>query len=173
MASVFTIAIAILAIVYWQRLQQQEQMDKQLAQAQMNIGKVQIAKLVADKTKLEAQLGEATSQLEIAQARLSRPVESSTVTRTLFDVAENHRLEVIEMTSSVPSKGKLAGVEFSLMSLTARVEGDTGNIIGFIIDLNNHFSTGIIRNVSIIIPEASSGEKATADVRMVIYTYEG
>ncbi len=170
---ILTIAIASLAIVYFQQVQQHKQLNEQLIQVQTNTEKAQITKLVLDKTELEAQLGEVEPQFEVVQGALSQPILSSTVTRTLFDIAEDHGLEIIEMTSTVPSKEKLAGVEFSLITLTTHVEGDSSNMVDFIIDLNNHFPTGIIRNVTITIPENSSGEKATVDILMVIYTRQG
>lgn len=171
-ACVLVIAIASLAIVHFKQFQQQKLLQEQLAQLQTNLGQAQTTKLVSDRVELETQLDEATSQLEIVQSMLSRPIESSVVTRGLFDLAENHGLEVTEMTYSIPSQGVLAGVEFSMISLTARVEGDAADIIGFVIDLNNNFSTSIIKTVAITVPDTANGEKATADIRMVIYTYQ-
>ncbi len=171
-ACVLVIAIASLAIVHFKQFQQQKLLQEQLAQLQTNLGQAQTTGLVSDRTELETQLDEATSRLEIVQSMLSRPIESSVVTRSLFDLAENHGLEVTEMTYSIPSQGALAGVEFSLISLTARVEGDAADIIGFVIDLNNNFSTSIIETVTITVPDTTNGEEATADIRMVIYTYQ-
>ena len=168
-ACVFAIASAYLGVIHLQQVQQQKQLDEQFIQVQTNLENTQITKLISRRAELEAQLGEAKAQLEIKQAELSRPIESSTVARTLFDVAEAHGLEVTEMTSSVPSQESLEGVDFSLISLTARVEGNAPNMINFIIDLNTHFGTSVIRSAIITIPEDS--ERATVTVMMVIYTY--
>jgi len=170
---VLVIAIAILGTIFFQQIQQQTELDEELIKVQTVLGKTQTKELVSQKTDLEAQLGEATSQRGILQNMLSSPIKSSTVTRTLFDIAEGHGLEVVEMTSSVPSRGNLEGVDFSLVLLTARVEGNAPNIIDFIIDLNSHFSTGIIRSVHVTIPDNSTEEKAAVDVSFVVYTLGG
>ncbi|MDP3879859.1 MAG: hypothetical protein Q8Q07_06105 [Dehalococcoidales bacterium] len=169
-AVVFAIASTYLGVVHLQQVQQQNRLDEQFEQIQTKLENVKITRLISRKAELETQLGEAKVQLETAQIALSRPVESSMVTRALFDVAEAHSLEVIQMTSSSPSKANLEGADFSLLTLTARIEGSAPNLINFIIDLNTYFGTSVVKSVTINIPEDSG--KATVDVMMVIYIYQ-
>ncbi|MFC1873897.1 hypothetical protein ACFLYX_01195 [Chloroflexota bacterium] len=169
---VFVIAIVSLAVIRFQQIQQQKQLDEQLTHTQANLGKIQVTDLSSNKTALETQLDEVTSQLEMLQGMFSNTIESSAVTRALFNIAEAYSLEVTEMTSSVPPEENFQGVDFSQILLTAHVEGDASNIVDFITDLNNHFSAGVIKTVNITITENLGVEKAAVDVNMTIYTYE-
>ena len=170
--AVFVIATASLGIIYFQQFQRQEELDKQLAQAQTNLDNAQVTRLISDKAELEVRLVEATARLETVKGTLINQIESSTVVETLFDVAEAHNLEIIELTSSVSSKQNLAGVNFSAILLTARVKGNASNVIDFVIDLNNRFNTGVTGSVTVTIPENSGGDGTTVDVRMTIYSYQ-
>ncbi|MFC1918859.1 hypothetical protein ACFLUN_00985 [Chloroflexota bacterium] len=169
---VFVIAIVSLALVHFYQVQQHKQLDEQLAQTQTSLRETQINQLISDKTALEVRLNELISQLEVVQGIFSNPVGSSTITKALFDIAEAHQLEVTEMTSSVPTEEDFHGIVFSQILLTAHVEGDASNMVDFIIDLNNHFSTGKIKTVNITITENPGVERTALDVNMTIYTHK-
>ncbi len=169
---VFVIPVVSLAVILFYQVEQHKQLDEQLARTQTSLEKTQITQLILDKTALETRLNELISQLEVAQGIFSNPIGSSTVTQALFDIAEAHQMEVTEMTSSVPSEENFQGIAFSQILLTAHVEGDAANMVDFIIDLNNHFSTGVIKTVNVTITENLGVERAALDVNMTIYTHE-
>jgi hypothetical protein len=166
------IAVASLSLNYYQQVQRYNQINAQFVQTQKSLEKTQIPKLLSSKSELEAELSEKTLQLENTQARLSIPIASSIITKTLFDVADNHRLEVGEMTSSSPHTETLEGIKLSQTELTARVEGNLSDIIHFIIDLNKRFNTSVIRSVTVDVPKDSSEENSSMVFKMDIYTIE-
>ena len=70
----------------------------------------------------------------------------------------------------MPMDETLEGIELSQTSLTARVEGDSTNLVGFIIDIDRRFSTGVIRFVNIEYSQNPETENSSAEFTMYIYT---
>ena len=170
---IFIIAVIGLGTIRYQQIQQQNQLNEQLAQAQSRLGGVKLEQLSSRQAELEGQLSQATSQFEAVKAILSQPVGSVAASSILFDIAKAHGVEVTEMTSSGPVTESLEGVTCSVISLTAKVEGDVPNLVSFVAKLNSHFTTGVVKSITITIPETTSEEKASASIEMVVYTYRG
>jgi hypothetical protein len=172
-AGVFIIALAGLGLVRSQQVSEQSQLNLELELIQSRLESIQPGQLSSKQEELESQLSQATSQFEAVTAILSQPAGSVTASSILFDVAKAHGLEVTEVTSPGPTSDSLEGVACSVTSLTARVEGDVPNLVSFITKLNSHFTTGVVKSITITIPETISGEKASADIQLVVYTHQG
>ena len=170
---IFVIALIALGTVRSQQVGQQAELNEELAQAQSNLMGVQLERFSSRQANLEKQLSQTTSQFEAFKAILSQSVGSIAASSILFDIAEAHGLEVTEMTSSTPATERLEEVACSLISLTARVEGDVPNLVSFVTKLNNHFTTGVAKSIIITIPEANSDEKASVDIQLAVYTHQG
>ncbi len=166
------IAVAGLSVRYFHQINQYNKINEQLVQIRANLDKTQVSILQSNKTELEEELSEKTLQLENTQAQLSIPMASSIITKTLFDVADNHRLKVNEMASSLPQIQTQDGVKLSQTELTASVEGNLSDIIRFIIALDKRFSTGVIKSVVIEIPPDDIEGDSSIDFKMDIYTVE-
>lgn len=169
----FIIILAGLGVVRYQQVYQQNQMNEKLALNQSGLEQIRLEPLSAREGELEEQLGQTTSQFEAVKAILSQPIESVTVSTTLFDIIEAYGLEVTQMASSNLAGGGLEGISCSGISLTAKVEGDVNDLINFTTELNSYFATSIVKSITITIPETASEEKASADIQLVIYTYQG
>ena len=184
-AGIFVIALIGLGMVHYQQVQQHNQLNEELTLAQMKLNGFQLAQLSDQQGELEEQLSQATSQFEAVKAMLSQPVGNIAASSILFDFAEAHELEVTEMTSSGPVTENLEEVTCSVISLTAKVEGDVHNLVSFVAKLNSHFTTGVVKSVEINIPETTDEgegegeeeeqekEKASADIQLVVYTHQG
>jgi len=169
----FIIISATLGVVFSQQVSEQNQLNEKLVLAKSNLERVRLEKSSSRQAELEGQLSQVTSQFEAVKAIFSQPVGSTAVTGILFDVAEAHGLEVTELSSSGQATESLEGVTCSVISLTAKVEGDILNLVNFVTKLNNHFTTGVVKSIEITIPETTSGEKASADIQLVVYTHQG
>jgi len=170
---IVVIAFASLGTVLYDRLGEQSQLNEQLALTQSNLNRVQLKTLTSQQVELEKQLGETTSQFEAIKTIISQPLGSIAVTATLFDIAEAHNVEVIQMSSPSPTDSALEGVTYSVISLTAEVEGDVLNLVSFVKALNSFFTTGVINSVMITIPQTNNREKSLADIELFVYTYRG
>lgn len=172
-AGFLIIIIAGLGMVYFQKVDEQNQLSEQLALAQSGVSGMQLERLSSQQTDLEGQLSQAISQFEAVKAILSQPMSSVTVWSISFDVAKAHDLEITEITSSGLTSDSLEGITYSVLSLTVKIEGDVPNIVNFVTQLNSYFTTGVVKSVVITVPETTNGESASANIEVIIYTYRG
>ncbi|MFC2056192.1 hypothetical protein ACFLTO_01310 [Chloroflexota bacterium] len=169
----FVIVLGGLLMVRSRQVDEQNQLSEQLRLSQSRLQGIQPERLSSQQAELEKQFSQATSQFEAAKAILSQPVDSITAVTTLFEVAKIHGLVVTEMTSPGPTEESLEGATLSVISLTAKVEGDLPNLVNCITTLDSFFTTGVVKSVAITVPEAAGGDNASASVQLVVYTYRG
>ena len=194
-AGIFIITFASLGVARFQQLDEKDQLSGELAVAQHRLGKFQLKQLDSQKQELEQQLDKATAQLETAKNEISQPIESITVTDSLFDIARACGVEVTDIISSDLTDGELAGIPSSVINLSIRVEGYVPDLINFVSKLNNDFAVGVVSSVKMNIPqeveEETEGELAeegeeeeeeqaeeetdmpSANIQLVIYSYQG
>jgi len=169
----FIIAFASLGIVRSQQVQEQDQLNQELTQAQLRLNEFQLEQLSSQHEELEKQLSQTISQFEAARTMLSQPIGSITTSGLLFDIAAACGVEVTEISSSGLASDDLEGVTCSVLPLSARVEGDVSDLVSFITNLYGELTNGIVKSVEISIPETTSEEKPSANIQLVIYTYQG
>ena len=172
-AGIFIIAVAGLGMVGFQKLEEKNKLDKQLTSSQTQLQGIQLESLSSQPAELERQLSQLTPEFEAVKANISQPVSSLAAAATLFDVAQNNGLVVIEMTSSSPTNQNLEGVTLSGMLMTAKVEGKVSKMVGFIKALNDLLKTGAVMSVDIAVPETTNGDNATASIELILYNYRG
>jgi len=169
---VFIIAMVGLGAVRYQQVNQQNQMNEELALAEMKLNEFKLEQLSDRQGELEEQLSQTISQLGAAKAIFSQPNGSIVASGILLDIAEAYGVEVTEISSSGLASGELEGIACSVLPLDARVEGDVPALINFITRLNSDLTTGVVRSAEISIPEAT-GEESSANIQLVIYSYQG
>ena len=170
---IFMIISVGLGVVRYQQIQQQNTLNEKLALAQSRLNGIQLERLSQRQEELEQQLSQTLSESETARTTLSQPIGSISISNTLFDIAEANSVEIIEISSSGLANEELAGITCAALPLTARVEGEVTDLVGFITKLNSDLVTSLVRSVDIRIPETTSETKSTAYIQMVIYTYQG
>jgi len=169
----FVITFASLGVIRSQQVHQHNQLSEELASAQLKLKGVRLEQLSYQQGELEKGLSQTISQFEAARAMLSQPIESIATSSILFDIAEAYGVEVTEISSSGPASDDLEGIPCSVLSLIARVEGEVPDLVSFITKLNGDLATGVVKSVVISIPEMTGEEKASVNIRLVIYTYQG
>lgn len=172
-AGIFIIVFAGVCMVFFQRLGEQDKLSEELKAVQVRLGGIQLGPLSSEKTELEEQLSQTTSQFEAVKAVLSQPIGSIAASDILLDIAQEHGVAVTEMSSSAPAEGGLEEVSCSVISLIAKVEGDVSTLVSFITDLNSRLTTGVVKSVTITIPETFISDNATADIQIAFYNYQG
>jgi len=53
------------------------------------------------------------------------------------------------------------------------VEGELTDLVSYITRLNSDLDTGFVKSVEINVPETNSKDKPSANIQLVIYTYQG
>ncbi|MBA7630834.1 hypothetical protein ES703_38359 [subsurface metagenome] len=163
---IFVIAAAGLFMVHSGQLDEQTQLNKQLAVKQTELRGVQLEQLSAKQTELEKQLSQATSQFEAVKAPFSELAGSTTAISTFLKVAKANGLEVTEITSPDPAEDKLGELTCWVVPLSAEVKGDMPNLVSFLLELNSSLVNGVITSVT-------TGENDSAKIELVVYTYRG
>jgi len=172
---ILVIAFGSLGAVRFQQINQHTRLSEELASSQLQLKKFQLDKLSYRQSELESHLNQAISQFEAAEATLSQSVGSIATSSILFNIAVANGVEVTEVSSPGSASDSLGGVTCSVLTLTATVEGDVPNLVSFITQLNNDLKAGFVKSVDISIPEENSeeGEKPSADIQLLVYTYQG
>ena len=179
---IFVITFGSLGAARSQQLNEGKQLSDELAVAEMRLSKFDLKQLYSQQQGLEEQINQTTSQLEIAKVRLSQPNDSTTITDAIFRIAQVSGVELIEISSSSLTQGKLDKVGGLLLTLNTLVRGDVPNLIDFIMRLNNDLPTAIVKSAEITIPEATDNvtDNATteakppsANVQLEVFTYQG
>lgn len=170
---VFVIALTGLAKVHFEQSGEQKKVNEQLGLAQSRLSELPLEELFFRQSELAGQLSQTTSQFNEVNAIISQPISSINISNTFFDVAKTFGLEVTELTSTTPTIGSLEGLNCLMITLTATVKGEVSNIVNFITGMNFYLKTGTIKSTIITIPEAASGDNASANIQLVVYNYQG
>ena len=170
---VFIIPLASLGTIHSQQVHQQNQLKEELASAELKLKGFQLEQLPYQQEELETRLSQTISQSEAAKSMLSPPIDNIAISSIVFDIAEAYGVAVIEIVSSGLTSDNLEGIPFSVLSFTVMVEGGIPGLVSFITRLNSDFTTGVVKLVKIGIPETTGEEKASANIQLVIYTYQG
>ncbi len=164
------IILASLGLVYAQQIREQNQLDDKPVQARLKLTELQIEQLSSQKAELEKQLSQTISKVETTRTTFSEQIETVTIIDTLLDVAVAKSVEVVELTFS-ETASKQAG-NGSIRTISAKVSGDISNLVSFISVLNGRFTTGMVESLTINVPETTN-EKASANIKLVVYNYGG
>jgi len=186
---IFIVLCASLGMAYSRQSQEQSQLDQELSLAQQRLKQFSPEKFSTQQEELESRLAQTGSQIKAAKDNLRQSLESIEVTDALFTAAETYQVEIIEISSSALTEKGLEGVTCSVLSLTATVEGEVSNLIGFVSNLSWQFPTGVVQSVKINVPEVTEEEgeeegegeegeeeeleKPSANIVLSIHTYEG
>ncbi len=163
---VFIITSTSLGAVYIQQVNKKNQLNEELTVAEVRLNGFQ-------QEVLETQLGKILSQLETDRATLSQPVGSIAITDTLFDVAQDYTVEIIWISSTGLISTQLEGIPCSGQPITMEVEGSVHALVGFITNLGNYLGTAAVQSIAISVPEMTSGQEPSANIQLVVYTYQG
>jgi len=172
-AGVFVIILASLGMVAFQSYTEQSELKEQHSQIQSQLQEISLEQLTSQQSELKNQLNQAESQLESVRGILSDSVGSVDGATGIFKIAESYDLLVTEITSPGPDNENLEGVNFQVVSLIAEVNGNVKDLLKFTTDLNKYFTTGVIKTVTITVPDGIDTDNATASVQLVVYTYRG
>jgi hypothetical protein len=194
-AGVFIIVMAVLLMLYSQQVNDEEQMEASLADAQ-----ALLPQLIAERedwenqlSQLENQLVQGASALEKSVAKFPEGVESIEYGEEFFLMAHDCDLEIVGFTASEPRQEKVEDtvtytvtyfeVEVSPATVPptnedayeAYVDDAIANMLDFIDTVVNgeYFTAATVGQVIIEIPEVTAGERPVAIIKLTIYCYQG
>ncbi|MBI4295942.1 MAG: hypothetical protein HY667_02355 [Chloroflexi bacterium] len=168
----FAIVLVSLGAMRSQQMRESSEVNAKLSSNGVQMNALRLEQLTTQKEALENRLEQATDELKKAKAVFSQATDSLSVTTTLFSVAKANGVEVTEAVSTGLAKETYEGIAFSVLPLNVKVEGELVPLIGFIDQINSKVPTGVIKAISINIPETGKG-KPSVNLQLALYTYQG
>lgn len=172
-AGVFIVILIGLGLSNSQQAKEKDKLDEDLSITEMRLDKLQFTTMQQDLGKIQEQIDENMIRLTEDKDRLRQPIESIDVTDEFFLIASYCDVLVMNISSSKISNDTLEGIPCSVITLSSSVAGKVTDLIHFVISLNDDYSAGVVESTQISIPEGSENTTSTANIRMIIYSYEG
>jgi len=175
----FTIALgfyimvaASLSFVYFQHVQEREQLRDDLITARSRLSSVNIESVTHRQNVFEENLNQAYEQYEADREKFVQSIESITVSNLLYSMARANSVNITEMRTVDAASEELEGVSCLALNIDAEVKGYDADLVAFITQLNNDLTTAIVKSVNIDIPPPGNAGIPSAAINLVIYTCE-
>ncbi|MCJ7605032.1 MAG: hypothetical protein MUO19_03240 [Dehalococcoidales bacterium] len=177
-AGVFLVVLAGLGLTRSQQIQDQVTVQDELSISSMRLSNSNTSEMRYQIEELQQQIDMGKAQLDDAIARLEKTVISADVTEDFYAIAEFSNVEVMQFNSSPIAQSSLVGVRVSQTAISAQVVGNLGEVIDFIININNSYTTGYIQRATLQVELPPSDNEdilsvTRANIDMIIYSYEG
>jgi vacuolar-type H+-ATPase subunit D/Vma8 len=169
---VFLVILVGLGLTRSAQIKQQASLDDELKTSQTILDKVQTADLQQQLQDLQDQVDEASSQVDEARQRLHQTVISADVAEKFYDIAGFSNVEITNISTSMISGDSVAGVGLSTITINAVVQGELNDIVNFVINLNNGYTTGFVTSVSVSVADSEESGVSMASIQMSVYSYE-
>lgn len=166
---------ASLGMLYSQETEEQSRLSQELDVIQLRLDTHSPDEFSFQQRELEWRLARTEVQVNSAKDRLRQSVDSIEVTETLFEVAADNGVEMVEISSPGLSSEDLDSGVYSVLLLAAVVEGDVSHLVDFVLAVGRKFPVGVIESVEITVPAVMGGESAqpSATLSLRIYSYQG
>jgi len=172
-AGVFVVGLLSLGITRYSQISEQTDLNDELSLSEMRLNNMDLKPFQLQLAELQEQFTDSASQLEEAKSRLVQTVISVNVTAKFYEIASYHQVIVDTISTTKNQTDDYEGVNCLLITVNAGVTGDLSHIIDFIAGLNDNFDTGFVQSAQITIDDAIAEEGTTANIMMIVYTYEG
>ena len=164
-----------LGMVQAQQATEKSLLDSELASVEQSLDEYRPKQGSSSQEEMEERLSEATAALGEVKAQLSESTDSIEADDTLFDIAALSGVQITQIDIAPLSSEDLVNLPCTILSLTVIVEGETPQLLDFVMTLNTDVTNGVVNSARISVPiEAAEteGQAPKADVKMVIYYYE-
>ena len=172
-AGAFIVVLAVLGITRYGQISEQDELNDVLSVSESRLSNINLQPYEVQKAELLEQLVESESLLEEAKDRLIQTVISVDVTDKFYEIAAYHSIRVDSISTTKNQTSDYEGVICIMITINALVTGDLTHVIDFVAGLNNNFSTGFVQSVQLSIDDDTIENGATANIMMIVYTYEG
>ncbi|UCD53827.1 MAG: hypothetical protein JSU76_02655 [Dehalococcoidia bacterium] len=165
---------ASLGMLHSQETEEQSWLSQELDVIQLRLKKHSPDEFSFQQRELEWRLAQTEVQVNAAKDRLRQSVDSIEVTETLFEVAADNGVEMVEISSPGLSSEDLDSGVYSILLLAVVVEGNVSSLVDFILEVGRKFPTSVIETAEITVPAVVGGEsrQPSATVSLRIYSYQ-
>jgi hypothetical protein len=176
-AGLFLVILVSLGVTRSGQLKEQNRLEEELSISTARVEKIETTDMRPEVDEALRRVDEAKSQRDEAAQRLNQMIESVDVTDKFFAIAGHNNIQVNTLSNTQLSSESVNGVNCATISIGASVSGDISDIMDFIISLNDGYTTGYVQsvqiNTSVETSDNNTPTPTTANLYMVIYSYEG
>jgi hypothetical protein len=176
-AGLFLVILVSLGVTRSGQLKEQNRLEEELSISTARVEKIETTDMRPELDEALRRVDEAKSQRDEAAQRLNQMIESVDVTDKFFAIAGHNNIQVNTLSNTQLSSESVNGVNCATISIGASVSGDISDIMDFIISLNDGYTTGYVQsvqiNTSVETSDNNTPTPTTANLYMVIYSYEG
>lgn len=196
---IFAIAAVFLYQMHQGRQEEHEQLNTQLAAAQLLLPKLEAEKsdLEGELSGLQIRMEQAEASLDAGKAKFPEQVETIEYGELFFEMAQDRDLELLKLTTLEPSTQEVGDVTYVVTAFRLEVAGEVADILDFVngIAIGGDFTTTMVDVVNIRVPEPltlaekeeltaqqaetdeeeedEEPESPSASIGVYIYSYEG
>ena len=165
---VFIVVLAGLGVTYSQQLKTSSEASDELEVTKMRLGQFNIEELESQKASLQELHTELSLQHDTGKTLLLQPVTSIDVTDKCYEIAAENNVEIIDIGTTDVKTDTFIKLPCEMISVNIVVRGELSDMVDFIINLNEDFSTGYIVTVQTVMADTPY-----TSVQLVVYTYKG
>lgn len=165
---VFIVVLAGLGVTYSQQLKSSSEANEKLEVTEMRLRQFNIEELQSQKAILQEQRDDLTSQHDVGKTMLVQQVASIDVTDKCYEIAAESNVVIVDIGTTDVKTETFYNLPCEMISVNVVVRGELSDMVDFIINLNEGFSTGYIVTVQTVM-----GDTPYTSVQLVVYTYEG
>ncbi|MBL7166724.1 MAG: hypothetical protein ISS55_09610 [Dehalococcoidales bacterium] len=162
-----------LGVVQAQQITEKSRLDSEIASVEQSLDEYRPKQGSSSQEEMEERLSEATAALDEVKAQLSESIDSIEADDILFDIAALSSVQIQQIDIAPVSSEDLVDVPCTILSLTVIVEGAIPQLLDFVMTLNTDVTNGVVKSARISVPIETEDQTPKADVKMVIYYYEG
>lgn len=166
-------ALTTMGIIQVQQTKEKNSLSGDLSMAEQVLSILEANQSASWLDEIDTQLDEAQTDFDTARAELSQPIDSIIANESLFRIAADSSVTLTSIAVSSLYDDTLAELSCSYLPLNVTAKGDLASLLDFISRLNTDLTNGLVRLATLNIPEASDEGESSADIEMVIYTYQG
>ena len=165
---VFIVVLAGLGVTYSQQLTENSEANDELEVTEMRLGQFNIEELQQQKSELEAIYDSVSSQHDISKAKFQQPIESVNVTDKCYYIASLSNVEIYDIGTTDIKTEIFSDLECERIAISVMVRGELSDMVNFIININEGFTTGYIESV-----RTTLDDSPYTSIQLVVYSYRG
>jgi len=165
---VFVVVLAGLGVTYSQQLKKSGEANDELDVTEMRLAQFNIEELQQQESALLSRRDSISSQHDTGLIKLQQSIESIDVTERCYYIASFSNVEIIDIGTTDVRPIEFINLESNIISVHINVRGELSDMVNYIINLNEGFTTGYIESVQTVIDESSY-----TSIQLVVYSYRG
>lgn len=169
-AGVFIVILAGLGVTYSAQLKENSELQDKLAISELRLDKFNIADLEEQEAALLAQLETSLVEFDNNKTIMQNPVQSIDVTEKCYYIAYESSVVITDIGTTDVQEEEFCGLPCYRIAINVQVEGTVSQIVNFIENINEGFTTGYIETIRMY--GERDEEPPYASIQMVVYSYK-